>query len=338
MAVCLNALFVGKLKLSRQKRTIWIAWEGHRRTKEICKFLGISPTIFEKTTHRIIKHPFFIIKTVYVLFKEHPHTLIVQNPSIILTNIACLTKCFLKYYLIVDAHNGGIFPDSKIGSRFKFLYLFWIKKADLAIVSNKYLADEVIAKGGRAFILPDKLPEHSVDSPKSLMNDKINILCVCSFESDEPYEEIITATRYCPEGCNFYFTGNYTKLHVNYIKKCPEQVMFTGYLSDSDYWSLLYAVDFVIDLTNRENCLVCGAYEAVSACKPLILSDTRVLREYFFKGALFTENNAQSIKDCIYLMISNLKRLKSEVSDLKIELNHQWLAKGKIFHQIINGE
>ena len=57
-----------------------------------------------------------------------------------------------------------------------------------------------------------------------------------------------------------------------------------------EYVSMLYSVDATIDLTNRENCLVCGAYESVAAGKPMILSKTQALMEYFNKGAVYVEH------------------------------------------------
>ena len=44
-----------------------------------------------------------------------------------------------------------------------------------------------------------------------------------------------------------------------------------------------------------EDCLVCGAYEALAAGKPLVLSRTRALRDYFGTAALLTDNTIDGI-------------------------------------------
>ena len=134
----------------KPKRITWIAWEKHRRTLELCKYIGIKPIIFESYLSRVVKHPFFIISTIYLLFRQAPSILIVQNPSIILTYLACLLKNKLRYYLIVDSHNGGLIPDGRFGIKLKFIYSEWQKLADLTVVTNNSLAEIVRKNGGKS--------------------------------------------------------------------------------------------------------------------------------------------------------------------------------------------
>ena len=51
----------------------------------------------------------------------------------------------------------------------------------------------------------------------------------------------------------------------------------------------------VIDLTNLEDCLVCGAYEALVFGKPLLVSKTKVLMDYFGDAVVLTENTPEAI-------------------------------------------
>jgi glycosyltransferase involved in cell wall biosynthesis len=108
------------------------------------------------------------------------------------------------------------------------------------------------------------------------------------------------------------------------MDKIPANIVLTGYLSDSDYKKMLSSCDIVIDLTNRENCLVCGSYEAVAMEKPLIVSDTVALKEYFYQGTVYTDNSASNIADSIRTAYQNLDRLRIEVRQLKSEIKIAW--------------
>jgi hypothetical protein len=83
-------------------------------------------------------------------------------------------------------------------------------------------------------------------------------------------------------------------------------------------------VDGTIDLTTREDCLVCGAYESVGAVKPQILSDTRALRGYFHKGAVYAEHSVGSLRGAIGELRERAASLKEEARELKREKAAEW--------------
>lgn len=315
---------------------IWLAWEKHRRSIEISNYLKIPPILFQSNLPRVFKYPIFTLKTFILLFTKRPSVLIVQNPSIFLTYLACFLKHFFGYFLIVDAHNGGLIPDNRIGKKLFLLYDFWQQYADITIVSNNYLANIVIRNKGNPFTLPDKLPKQQKTRDKYRVSGIINILCICTYGADEPYEELIEAFKRCPNDYRIYMTGDYKKLPNYLVKKCPPIIIFTGFLNEKEYWALLNSVDFVIDLTKRENCLVCGAYEAVSQCKPLILSNTKALREHFTLGSIFTHNKPISIYESIQKMVKNLEAMNRDVQTLKKKLLSSWETKGEKLLSIIN--
>jgi glycosyltransferase involved in cell wall biosynthesis len=70
--------------------------------------------------------------------------------------------------------------------------------------------------------------------------------------------------------------------------------------------------------------MVCGAYEAVSLGKPLILSDTDVLREYFDQGCVFTYNETVNIRDAILKMKNQIKINEHNIISLKKKLIIKW--------------
>lgn len=317
---------------------VWISWERHRRTLELSNFLNITPTIFTLNLPRIIKHPCLLLKSVGFLIKNRPKVLIVQNPSILLTLLACILHIFLRYRLVVDTHNAGLLPDSILLKRLELLYKYFHQKADVTIVTNKKLAAIVANNNGNPIIIPDKLPVILPNVKRIKLKGDYNIVYICTFSSDEPYMEVINAARYLPENVSIYVSGDYRKFKRIGVVNLPLQIIFTGFLSEDGYWQLLYAADIIMVLTERENCLVCGGYEAISADKPLILSDKKILREYFFKGTIFTANRPESICDSIFRGIKSIDKLQADVKELKQELNEKWLLSGNRLKEIIQGE
>jgi len=202
----------------------------------------------------------------------------------------------------------------------------------LTIVTNDQLAKEVAENGGRPFVLEDPIPQLKPTN-RIVLKGTHNIVFVCTFEKDEPYEEVIESAHYLDTSICIYITGKYQKAEADIVKQAPLNVLFCGYLPEQEYVNLLQASDAVMDLTLMQDCLVCGAYEAVALEKPMILSDTFILRRYFYKGAVFTENNSRAIATSVTRAIRDRERLQYEVRELKQELETQW--KGK--HQALLG-
>ena len=303
-------------------KKIWIAWERHRRTIELNKVFSCRLFILESTLPRIIKHPILSLQTCKILHREKPKILFVQNPSFVLTLIATLFKPIYKYKLIVDAHNAGLMPTKNFLRPLKILYKFIQRKADYTIVTNEGLAELVIGNRGKPYILPDRIPV--VDSSKNMeLKGKAAVLYICTFGEDEPYWEVIRTAEILGKSVYIYITGDYKKVQ-KITQSAPTNVIFTGYLPDEEYWSMLRSVDLTLDLTLRENCLVCGAYESISAETPMVLSSTEALKNYFYKGAIFSANNAIALAGSIREALQKEDSLKEEVKELKQELSFSW--------------
>jgi hypothetical protein len=66
--------------------------------------------------------------------------------------------------------------------------------------------------------------------------------------------------------------------------------------------------------------MVCGAYEGISAGKPLILSDNSPTRQYFSEGALFTDNSSTDIALKTKMAIKERKHLSAQIKNLRKRL------------------
>ncbi len=303
---------------------IWITWEKQRRNQGIASELNFAlyEIIYKKP--RLIRYLMSSIKTIRIIVHKKPSCLVVQNPSLVLAALAVLLRCIFKYRLIVDSHNSGIFPLEARSKILMILSKLIQKRAELTIVTNEKLKTEVMSNGGNPFVLPDKIPDvPSIISRLQLSNDNINVACICTFSEDEPYYNIMNAASLVSSDIIIYVTGKYYgKVNIDDI---PKNVRLLGFIPEHTYWSLLLASDIIIDLTLRQDCLVCGAYEAIAVEKPLILSNTEVTTFYFNKGCIYVNpNESKSIAYGIDLAIKNYGVLKKDILDLKQQLNRKW--------------
>ncbi len=307
---------------------VFISWEKHRRTRELCKDLGIKLLENDIRLPRYIRHPYLCLWTLYVIFRFRAKRLFVQNPSILLALLVVGLKRPFGWKVVVDSHNAGLRPDRAVFVWLEFLYRFVQKEADLTIVSNERLAQQVKQNGGKPFVLEDKLPS-ICNRAEPRPGDGTLVVAIATFSRDEPIKELLEAVQLLDDGLRVYITGDKTKLRNYRISRLPPQAVLTGYLPDTHYVELLGRANTIIDLTLREDCLVCGAYEGVALAKPLILSDTMTLRRYFYKGVVFTQNRPEAIRDSIYTAVRDHARLSSEVRTLRTELALEWSAKRK---------
>lgn len=314
---------------------IWITWEKHRRTVEICRALEIQ--LFEKdlSLPRAIKFPYLILWTLWVLVLKMPNGVIVQNPSLVLTTWVLFLKRILKFHLVVDAHNAGLGVGDSDQPQWPWFYKSIQRASDLTIVTNNYLGEMVSKNGGDVFVLEDAIPQLG-DARRLSLKGVHNVACITSYGKDEPVESIIEAVRQL-KGCTVYMTGNASKLPSAIRGQLPPNLILTGFLSDEEYVALLRSVDLILDLTCRENCLVCGAYEAVAVEKPMVISNTKVLKEHFSKGAVYAGQDRDSIILAIEEGLSRQSELSLGIKALKEELILKWECKKRLLLEKLTG-
>lgn len=316
-------------------KIIWISWEQHRRTETLSKKIGAVLYVFSSKNKRIIKHPIFTIKTINILIKNKPDIVFVQNPSVILSLIVISLKHILNYKTIVDAHNAGVYPYSKILKKVEWIFKIIHKYADYTIVTNNKLAIHIADNGGRAIVLPDAIPNFESIKGRQMIKNQFIVTYICTFSSDEPYEEVIRSAYFLPENVKLFITGDFRKIIKTKEYLLSDNIAFTGFIPDSQYVQLLSNSDCIVDLTTRPDCLVCGAYEAIALSVPLILSDTSVQREYFKKGTLYTKNDYESIAKTIISAMQRKDLLKKEMVEFRKQIVDDWEKKYKYLQEKI---
>ena len=309
-------------------KTIWITWERQRRTFELSNALGIELYIISSERRALIRYLVSSMRTLFIILREKPKTLIIQNPSIVLAVLACILKPLFSYRLIVDRHSNFLLGKTQytfMDKVFLLLSDYSIKKADLTIVTNKNLRKHIEAKGGRGLVLTDRLPTPRVAFKHNSKRSNI-VTFICTYASDEPYKEVIMAASLLDKNIEIYITGNSKKADPEVFEGLSENVVVTGFISDEEYDELLQKSDIIMDFTKLENCMVCGAYEAVAMGKPLITSNTHVLRDYFTHGVLHIDHSPESICKAINQVYDNYNEYLDGIQHLKDNIEKNWSA------------
>lgn len=304
---------------------IWITWETQRRSLELARKFGCRLFLFDfpgKT--RYFKCVWYTIAT---LIREKPSIVFAQNPSMNLAFLVCLYNLLSGVPVVIDRHTtfmlGRKYKNSPSVLLFKVLHRLTIKMATLTIVTNQFLADIVEGSGGRAFVLPDKLPDLNPTEILPLEGDK-KILMISSCAKDEPIAEVLDAIRLIDdESITLYITGNSNKLDRNIVERAPKNVVFTGFLPEHNFINYLFSVDCIMALTTSEYCMLCGCYEAVAVKKPLITSNKIVLVEYFSK-AIFVDDSPKSIANGINFTFSNIDNIRIDIDSLGSIISNDW--------------
>lgn len=304
---------------------VWISWEIQRRNRSLSRKFGARLFEINVRRTRVVRYFISIVRTIRALREESPILIFAQNPSVVLAWLCVIYGKLCRIPVVVDAHNAGIYPPH--GKWLNRIAAKIFQLADFTMVTNYSLAEYVARQGGRPLVLPDPIPTFEFSGvfiDRKKLKGKFNVLFVCTFAVDEPYLEVIKAASLLDQDVYVYITGDSKGQEKEYRACIPGNIIFTGYLPEENYVQMLFSVDVIVDLTTRQDCLVCGAYEAVAAGTPLIVSNSEVLRRQFSIGTLFTDNTSEDLARKINTAILSKEVFAQEMRDLKVKLNSEW--------------
>jgi len=156
------------------------------------------------------------------------------------------------------------------------------------------------------------------------------IVIPCSYDVDEPIENILESIIENKIQVKFYITGNW-KRKPSIIKYANENIIFTGFIIQDKYEELIQNSSGIVTATSREYTAMMSAWEAVAYKKPLILSETITLKNMFKDYAIFF--NYQDKKDIAQKILIGLNKqieekewnLMYKTSKLSIDKLHKFL-------------
>jgi len=313
---------------AKQKR-VFITWaEQCSRSYSLAYHLKaknyfINSLNIKKIIYSPIKYIINTFMTLNLLNKENPDVVFVCNPPVFAVLIVWVYCIFHDCTYIVDTHSGAF--TARRWSLFLWLYRFLSKRALINILHNNPLEQKVANWGAPTAIIGEVIYQMKTDKIYPFRKG-FNVVFVSLYSGDEPIEEVIEAARKMPS-VNFYITGSLRRAPKTIINEGPENVIFTDFLPDEMYGSLLRGCDIVICLTKNDNTMQNGAYEALTLGRPIITSNWSVLRNTFYKGAICIDNTSDSIINAINRIKRDYSLYAKEIIELQVELKSSWQKK-----------
>ena len=261
-----------------------------------------------------------LLRTFRILRTERPEAVFVMTPPVFAVLAVYLYCWHAGIPYVIDSHTAAFLHPR--WRHFQWLQNALCRRAATTIVTNEHLARGVERIGGHATIVTD-VPvtyERIADFPTA---GRFSVAVVCSFNDDEPIDQIVEAARELPT-VTFYLTGDARRLRRDLADRLPSNVTLTGFLSDAEYGGLLTRANAVMALTTRNHTMLRGAYEAVYQGTPVIVSNWPLLREAFASGAVHVDNSASSIVAAVGDMQRNAARFRRDVLVLRDRKRSDW--------------
>jgi Glycosyltransferase len=316
----------------QHKRTLFLVWvaatHGSSRSRQLAEELGI------REPHHIrvplgsaawtapLRYSLQGVRTFCLLFRKRPGLVLVQSPpshAVLFVRWYC--RMTANHY-IVDAHSDAL--QRSVWLEPSWLHVPATRDALVTLVHDDYFQKVIEDRSGRALVLRDPIGYYEwEDYP---LHDGFSIAVVNRFAEDEPIEEVLQAAARIPS-VRFYVTGNPERAPAGLLDRAPENVRFTGFLPNRQYYGLLRSSQAVMALTTRDHTFQCGANEALSLERPVITSAWQTLRDYFFKGAVFVDNTREGILEGVRQMVSGHEGYEREIRDLRKIQRAAWEKK-----------
>ncbi len=319
-------------------KKIFIEWSKYgSRSDSLAEAVGAIPFFLgEINSHRNIFYSFltYIPKTYRnfkVIRKTNPDVVFISNTNWVIALVNLIFAYLFKHKLVFDSHSCAF--DHEFIKYPLPLSKYFARKADLSIITNESYYKLLTSIGAKAIIISDIPFENKLATDERIkLSEKINVCYVCNYSADEPFREVFDAAGKLDKVI-IHVTGNYNKTTI--LPNDYPHVNFTGYLSANDYKKFINSTDIIMTLTTRENTMQRAGSEAISVGKPLITSDTQMLRNYFKRGTVFVNNTSNGIVSGILEAVGNLNTLQDEILIFRNERKKEFSYKLETLKEIL---
>lgn len=307
------------------------------RSQVFARELGIDIEFVYWTKRRGLlispfKYGYQAVKTLTLLFRRRPRIVFVQSPPSFAVMFVALYCAVMGSGFLVDAHSAAM--QSPRWTRPRWLLRYLGRRAAATIVTNEHFAQEVRRHGGHALVIPD-IPTTFPIGPLPTLRETFNILVVGTFSPDEPLAAVIAAAKELPE-VSFFVTGDRRGARQALPEHVPDNIRFTGFLPAESYYGLMASCHAVMCLTRRDHTMQRGACEALSLGRPIITSNSPLLRDYFSKGTVHVENTAVAIVEGVRQMIRHHSRYEAQIRELQTKRRLEWRSAADVLRQVVD--
>lgn len=282
-----------------RRRGVVIAWMPvSQRSTTIAERLGYDLVLIDRSGFRRawtapLVYPVSAIRTIAALLRLRPRAAIVAVPPFVAPLVALPFLIALRARLAIDVHSGAVLDRRW---RWALGILGWVgRRSVAAIVTLPSLEAPFRERGVTTMVIPDPLPDLVVPTPPASSAPAADdadgrplVVAVCGWGLDEPIEALVGSATDRP--WRLVLTGRVRReLHP------PPNVTLAGFLEDAAYVQLVARADAVVVLTERDDTLLSGAWEAIALGRPLVLSETAALRTTFGDGIVYVDPDPASI-------------------------------------------
>ncbi len=268
----------------------------------------------------------FALRTVAVLKRKCPAVIWVQLPQVPLLTAALWYKKYGHHdvRIIADCHNRIL---NSPWNRWPGLRK-QLNSCDVVLVHNNAVIQKVTDLGvdPRLIRILEDPPATLGPQPGALhLYPRPWVLFLASFNPDEPIKELFEAARLAPD-IRFVLAGDSDRASGRHrLDGFPPNVRMPGYLSGEHLDAAISQTDAVLALTKLDDAQLSSAAEAIGAGRPMVLSDTPVTREMYYKGGVFvdTYSPASIVAGC-RLAIEQGSKLAAESAALREERLTRW--------------
>ncbi len=306
-----------------------LAWTPSQRPHELAAALGgvaHTPYLARLDDRRLapLRYAVNALLTVGFLARRRPRALVVQNPPIVPGVIAYIYSRLTGATLVMDSHPRGFgLKGSRAGRLFRPVHERLMRHAAATMVASDPLADEVRRAGGRPLVVHEPPPLWRIDAPPADTGTP-TVLWVGIFATDEPVAEVVGAAGLLP-GVRFVLTGDPDRCPPEVRAAAPPNVTFSGYRRGDDYRALVAEATIMMVLTTAPTSVPRGAFEAVAALRPLVLSDQPLLREQF-PEAVFADHTAQALAEAVGEALAHRAALNAAAHTARDRDARRWAA------------
>lgn len=263
-------------------RRLFVSWIPLFRASALAKGIGAElyvPSPGSGSWPAPLRYLVQAARTAARVARVRPRDVVFTNPPFICGAVLVALGRLTGMRVWSDTHSGA-FNDPK-WRRLSALNGWVLRRCRGVIVHTPVLSAEVEAMGGRPLVVTnpaaEPLERRAVEHPR--------LVATLGYNFDEPVSELIEAARMLPH-VQIVMTGNAPEWVRQSV---PANCTVTGFISRSEYDAHLAGARAVVCLTTREDTMQRGAHEAMQYGLPMMLSGTRVLREYFHSGVVWVD-------------------------------------------------
>jgi glycosyltransferase involved in cell wall biosynthesis len=258
-----------------------------------------------------VRYVIGILTSAIALARHRPRAVIATNPPV-LPGLLALGYCHAtRTPLALDAHPGAFgLQGDRNSARLLGITRMLVRHSTVCCVTTDELVETVASFGGSGIVLHEapgclgQTREGSLhDGPRAARGRAPRsapepgrpavVLFVARLAADEPVGEVLEAARLCPD-VQFEITGRRAQLSEELRLGAPPNVRYVGFLPEPAYREALETADAVLALSTEPASVMRAAYEAVYACRPLVISDWPINRA-LFPDATLVDNDPASI-------------------------------------------